>query len=265
MMAHRKGKRVVCVGDFHCGHYAGLTPPEFQGAFPHIPYYEKFTALQRECWNWYAKMLKALQPIDLLIVNGDAIDGNGVKSGGTELLTTDRRVQAEMAIECAREAKAKRIAMTCGTGYHTGNEEDWEYIIAKELKASIGSHEWFSVNGLVFDCKHHLGSSSVPHGRHTAEARDRYWNILWAERGDQPKASIFIRSHVHYHSIAGGVGWLAMTLPALQATATKYGSRRCSGTVDFGLVHFDVTPSGEYSWRCHVAELAAGKAQALTV
>jgi len=262
MAKRAKVKRVVALGDFHCGHLAGLTPPEFQGAFPHIPYYGKFVELQAECWNWYAATLASLQPIDILILNGDAIDGSGAKSGGTELITPDRRVQAEMAIECAREAKAGKIAMTFGTGYHTGNEEDWEVIIAKELGASIGSHEWIDVNGLVFDVKHHLGSSAVPHGRHTAVARDRLWNILWAERDEQPRASVFLRSHVHYHGYAGGVGWLAMTLPALQAAATKYGARRCSGTVDFGLVHFDVDTTGNYQWQLHVAELPAQKARA---
>jgi hypothetical protein len=257
-------KRVVILSDTHCGHLAGLTPPRWQGRFA-APGDEskdqKIEAVQRACWDWYAKTLASLQPIDILVFNGDAIDGRGDRSGGTELISTDRIVQMEMALAVIREAKAKHHLLTIGTGYHTGNEEDWEVQIAQRLGAKVGSHEWLDVNGLIFDFKHHLGSSSVPHGRHTASARDRLWNLLWSVNDEQPRAQVFIRSHVHYHTYCGGRNWLSMTTPALQAAGTKYGARRCSGTVDFGFVHFDVDTDGSYQWQAHLADLQAQKAQ----
>lgn len=263
LMAKKKNeaKRVVLCGDYHCGHVAGLTPPDWHGVASSRKRYHRFTELQEQCWAWYAATMTRLQPIDVLVVNGDAIDGRGDKSGGLEQITMDRDEQSLMAKECIAVAKPGRVVMTYGTGYHTGNQEDYEAKIAADVGASIGSHEWMDVNGLVFDLKHHLGSSGIPHGRHTAIARDRMWNILWAERDEQPKSSVFVRSHVHYHQHCGGVGWLAMTLPALQAAATKCGSRRCSGTVDYGLVHFDVDAEGGYEWQSHIAELPAQKAR----
>ena len=33
-------------------------------------------------WGWYCNTLADLQPIDRLIVNGDAIDGKGERQGG---------------------------------------------------------------------------------------------------------------------------------------------------------------------------------------
>jgi hypothetical protein len=141
------------------------------------------------------------------------------------------------------------------TPYHTGQEEDWEDVLAREVGAKIGAHEWVDINGLVFDVKHHVGSSQIPHGRHTAVARERLWSQLWAEREQTPKADVIIRSHVHYFDYCGGRDWLAMTTPALQGLGTKFGARRCSGTVDFGLLSFDVASRDEWSWHWHIAEL----------
>lgn len=144
------------------------------------------------------------------------------------------------------------------TGYHTGDEEDWEDAIFREVKArSIKAHNWVQVRGLVFDCKHHLGSSGVPHARATAISRERLWNILWTEHAEAPKGDVIIRSHVHYFNYAGGSNWLGMSTPALQGLGTKYGGRRCSGTVDFGFVHFDVAKDGSYTWEKHIAKIPA--------
>jgi hypothetical protein len=245
----------------HCGHVAGLTPPDYW--LRETDATRPLARLQRECWRYYAAQIKALKPIDTLLVCGDAIDGNGSRSGGTEQLTTDRHAQCDMAAECIALAEARNVVMVYGTPYHTGDAEDFEREIRRRVPVlKIGGHEWVEIDGVTFDLKHKIGSSSIPHGRHTAIARDRLWNLLWAERDEQPLAGIMLRAHDHYHALAGGAGWLAMTLPALQAAHTKYGSRQCSGTVDFGLVHFDIE-NGGYTWQAHLARLRQQRAEAL--
>jgi len=258
----RKRKRIVIISDMHSGHVVGLTPPDFwqNETGGTVPRQDKFARIQRESWEWYRSTIASLKPIDVLLVNGDCIDGRGERSGGTELLTSNRQSQVDMAVQCIKLAKASAVMMTYGTAYHTGQLEDWEDAIAERVDASIGSHEWPEVNGLVFDMKHHIGSSSIPHGRHTAIARDRLWNVLWAERERQPKARVIIRSHVHYFQAVQTADFLALTTPALQAAGTKYGGRRCSGTVDFGLIHFDVDEHGGYTWKHHQAALASESA-----
>jgi hypothetical protein len=146
------------------------------------------------------------------------------------------------------------------TPYHTGDSEDWENIIAERVDAAIGEHEWVDVEGVVFDLKHHpAGSSGIPHGRHSGVARDRLWNLIWAEKELQPKGDVFIRSHVHYHNFAGGPDWLAMTTPALQGFGSRFGARRCTGIVDFGFVTFTVN-KGTYTWQPIIAKLEEQKA-----
>lgn len=251
-------KKILVVSDFHCGHKVGLNRPEHISG-TRLPWQKANLAY----WEWFSENVAKHGPYDIIFANGDLIDGKGQKSGGVEQITTNREDQVNMAIEIIEHIPKKKgwkMVITRGTPYHAGDEEDWENKIADHFKAKIGEHEWVDVEGVVFDLKHHpAGGSSVPHGRHTAVARDRLWNVLWAEKKLQPKADIFIRSHVHYHNGAIGNGWLAMTTPALQGFGSRYGARRCSGEVDYGFVTFEVE-KGAYSWQAHIAQLEEQRA-----
>jgi len=259
-------RRGVIIADLHAGHVVGLTHPDFNPRFsPGSPFYE----LMRErtkYWNWYAETIASLQPIDFLFVNGDAIDGKGEASGGTELLTTDRNEQVNMAVAAIEECKAKNIWMAYGTGYHSGREEDWEVKIAEKVGAiKIGGEDYIDVNGLIFSCKHHLGRSESPMGRFTALARDRVWNVLWNEFSEYPRADVIVRAHVHYHSYCGGYGWLGVTCPSLMGYGSKYGTRRMSGSVDFGLLEFNVESKEKFSWQAHILKSNSQKSMLLTI
>lgn len=251
--------RLVILADTHCGHLSGLTPPAYQCA-PDAPGRRgKFASIQRAMWDWYAARLDALQPIDRLICNGDMIDGQGKRSGGTELITSDRDEQCDMAEQAIKHTRAPVVHMIYGTPYHTGQEEDWEAVLAASVGADIASHEWYDAGGIIIDCKHKVSSSIIPHGRHTGPARDALWNALWAERELQPRAQIFIRSHVHYHTYCGDPRQLIMTTPCMQAH-TKYGSRQCVGVIDLGFIVIDIEE--EYAWHAEMMDMSFMAARA---
>jgi len=244
-----KSKRVLVVADFHCGHLVGLTPPGFD-ADREPQRHREFYDMRRTIWRWFKRTVTKLAPIDILIVNGDAVDGKGQASGGTEQLYADRNDQAEMAASVIRTIDAKKVVMSYGTPYHTGQLEDWEDAVARDVGAEkIGGEDVIDVNGLIINYRHHVGRSTIPHGRFTPIAKEMLWNLLWAERGEYPKADVLIRSHVHYHVAAQSAEWLAMTTPALQGYGTKYGGRRMSGTVDIGVIVFDVKGKENYTWK----------------
>lgn len=224
-------KTVLCITDSHCGHKAGLTPPAYQTM-----------DAQAEVWDWYSQTIEPLKP-DVLLVGGDMIDGKGKRSGGTELITTDRFKQAQMATEVIDEAGCKEIIMVYGTPYHAGDEEDYESVIARTVGAFITGHAFPICNGLQFDLKHKVGSSTIPHGRATPIQKAKLWNKMWHDHNnEQPNADIILRGHVHYHEYSGNSRGLAMTLPALQGWGSKFGIRQCEGIVDTGLVWFKIRP-----------------------
>jgi hypothetical protein len=250
-------KRIVVMADTHCGHRVGLTPPAWQDSPTSGPVKRRRHAkFQKQVWDFYARTLDELQPIDDLFVVGDAVDGKGERSGGTEQLTLARTEQVDMAATCIAEAKAKKIYMIYGTAYHTGQDDDWEDLVADKVGAEISGHDWITVGKTTFDLKHHLGGSTIPHGRFTAIARDALWNLVWAADGRQPQADVIIRAHVHYFVYFGDGQKVGIVLPALQGYGSKFGIRRCSGTVSIGLVHFDVYDDGRYSWHPHLLDSA---------
>jgi hypothetical protein len=257
-------KTGVIVSDFHCGHLFGLTPPNYQISLDDDRQLGKAAEWQRKTWDWYSEQAKAIGHIDRLILNGDAIDGMGSKSGGTELITTDRRRQVQMAKACVEAFDYDAVTIIRGTAYHTGEQEDWEDVLADMLGTHAQDHAWLEYARCVIDIKHHIGSTSIPGNAPPSLGREAIWNLLWAEKQLQPRANIIIRSHLHTYCYTGQDDWLAIVTPALQGW-TKYGGRRMSKTISFGFIYFEITDKGEFLWRPHllVPTFAAAQAEQL--
>jgi len=251
----RDFKRVVFGSDMHCGHRVGLTPPDFMTfGGTSTKNSRKYFKIREALWEEYSRMIDKLKPIDIVVHNGDAVDGKGHRSGGTEIIMPEMKDQIDAATTCLQYTKARKFILTRGTAYHVSpGGEDCEDFIAEALKkdadrVKIGDHEFINVNGCIFDIKHHLGNTSVSYGKGTPIGKDQLHNDLWAIRKLQPNADVIVRSHVHNFFQCGDVRWLGLTTPALQGMGSKFGARRCSGLVDFGLVWFDVYKDGRYTW-----------------
>ena len=210
-------------------------------------------------WKFYTGAMDSLKPIDILVANGDMIEGKGESSEGVELITPDRHDQVRMAAEAIEYTEARHVRIMYGTRRHVGKEEDFESVLADSLKGmgvTVQGHAFMNVNGVNIDVKHKVGSSVIPHGRFTAIARSRMWNVIWnSEHERQPKADILIRSHVHYFGHAGGASWLGVTTPALTYNSS-YGVRECEGLVDVGMIVFDFDEKGNYEWNPILAGFA---------
>jgi len=264
----RKDYRMLLMSDLHCGHFSGLTPTEFQGKFisENISKHNKLVEVQKSMWSFFREEVKALQKekkIDICVCNGDAIDGDGWRSGGTELITTDRNKQVKMAKMAIDLVGANHNVIVAGTGYHTGNEEDFEQTLAESVNGKFESHSFLEINKQVFDIKHHCGSSTVPHGRHSPIAKEAIWAKLWSEIDMIPKPiKYLVRSHVHYYSCIQDDRMTALTTPAMQGFGSKFGSRRCSGIPTIGFLSFDIKTNGTITMRKHFADLTTQKARA---
>jgi len=247
-------KRVVAISDFHCGHRVGLTPPDYADRST-----AKWNRAQRDLWTQYARMVKQYSPVDILLVLGDVIDGRGERSGSTELITTDRLEQGKMAADCINMWKADNIVMVFGTAYHTGQKEDFETSVAEMVHANkIGGQEWVKVDNVIFDLKHHIGTSSIPHGKGTPLAKEWLWNLVWNLRREQPMVDIFLRGHTHSFDYVGNDSYLAVAMPALQGLGSKFGARIPNKRVDFGVIYFDVEGK-KYTWGWDIVAVESQK------
>lgn len=251
-------KNIVILSDLHCGSIYGLTPPEYQT-------FHK-SKEQAEAWDTYESQAKKWAEPDILVVNGDCIGGNESRQGGAECITTDRNTQVDMAVKCLEIWNAKRILMTYGTKYHVGSEaEDFEYLIAQRLKAKIEGRLFFSCEGLTFDVRHKVGSSSVPHGRGAPLLKEMMWNLIKEAEEDGPKVDVMVRSHVHYYMWIETPGRIVFSTPALQLSRGRYGSRECSGITNWGMIRLQVEKGQIIGRDISIWNLLANKPQVLKI
>ena len=265
-----KSKRVVILSDEHVGHVTGLTHPDYNITYTDDSGEDgqkrsnriKQSRRRALLWKWFAGQIERYRPFDIVINNGDLIDGRGERSGGTELLSTNPDEQCEMA-KAALDfvvGKDADLYMVYGTPYHTGSAEDWEDVVAREIKAKkIEGEGHYDINGLHFAVKHHIGNTTSAASRYTALSNAQLRQQLWALRGQQAKANVIVRSHVHRCLFAGepGTKSFAITTPGLQGLGSKYGVRKCDGLpVEFGFVVFDVKDVDQYTCLPVIASLS---------
>jgi len=255
-MANKKkaaSRSVAFPGDLHCGHVVGLTPPDWRLSCGTRASKEvkKIRRTQEEAWDKYKETCDKLKP-DVAVWMGDLIDGRGERSGGTELITTDRREQAEIAAWCIVRMGAPRNILIRGTPYHSGASEQFEDLIPamvfeiceneeRPFMAVDGphDHEQLDIGGVIFDVKHKVGASTIPHGSWTPIAREDLWQALYAEAGLMVRADWVVRAHTHTHiwggRMAGDKAKEFVSTPALQCMGSRYGRQQSSKLVDWGV------------------------------
>jgi len=248
-------KRILLIGDTHCGHYVGLTPPNWRSpeAIPQ-------RKAQEELWNWFSATIEKVAgdiPFDAAIWGGDLIDGPGRKSGGSEQITTDMGKQVQIARDVVRTVHSKEHYFIRGTAYHTGTTTDFEDQVAEIFGGNIYDELNLDVNGHMMNFKHHTSRGSTPHGSIGAK-KEKLWLDILAARGEYPKVNSIFRWHVHWWRFQGDQDGMAMTMPALQLPGSKYG-KRCAGDYTVGFVVAYIDQNGGITCKEHLADLKASK------
>jgi len=256
-------KRILVIGDTHCGHVAGLTPQKWHNRVPY-----KFLQQAEEKWDWFNNEVKSLKP-DICFILGDIIDGKNRRTGGSELITQTWQGQLEIAAEIIETIGANTNIAVFGTPYHVGDDDDFENFLTRILPnqhLKIGGHEFPKVHNIQFDLKHKIGSSTIPHGRFTPLAKSKLWNQVWKDIDGQPKADVIIRGHTHYFDYCGDNTFLAIICPALQGWGSKYGIRQCEGIINTGILWFDIYDGTNLSnlfWRWNIPVLESHKIEVM--
>jgi len=264
-------KHCIILSDLHCGHRVGLTHPKWHFTPPKEAPHQIIKQYQQEkiLWNWFAQEIKKCSKFDWALWNGDLIDGKGERSQGVELITASRDEQSEMAIEVVKTINADRNDFIYGTPYHTSNSgEDWEYQIAKEFSSGIQAEGHFDIEGLIVVAKHYIGNSSSPVSGATAIKSAMVKQLLWSEVGQQPRANLIIRSHIHRcisvsEPQRNQAGWVT---PALQGLGSRYGARQCDGVpVTFGFLELFVHSKTDWGVKAHICPFSYQKATVIKI
>lgn len=247
--------RVLLLGDLHCGHWSGLTHPDYRVKTSRN---KRWAFCEKLGWDTYLGFLEELQPIDVLLLGGDLIDGRQEKQGGQELLASSVAEQCQMAIKALRPVKPRiGVAGVYGTPYHTGKLTDDEDTIFAALKArACGDVLTVGVEEMALNLKHKIGNTNTPTGGDIALRKEMLWTQLWAQEHGIQVPNLLFRWHVHRYRKLEDVTQTIVTCPSLQMW-TSFGGRQCSGLIHWGMLAVDIEGNQVVQWHRKTLRLEA--------
>lgn len=252
----KEAKKVMIIGDTHCGHWTGLAAPQYHLKPGDDPDLERCRRVQEALWNFYEGTLKIFGSVDECIINGDCVQGDDERNRGVELIQGDRVKQADIATTCFKRVKATKFSVIGGTLAHAGDAEDYDKLVAEKLNAAGYPCTFHNVDYLpkyydvCFNVRHELRCGRQPTVQAAALRRILIDELVDVHKGYQDEPSdVLVRSHIHLYSDVAGfrIGSRCFTLPALQMRGSKIG-RKYSGSYDVGMVLFYIGPNGKEDW-----------------
>jgi len=245
-------KKVLFVGDTHCGHCKGITSPDWRIG--------EFKDVQKFGYDFILDTVKEIKP-DRIICNGDLIDGPGHKDS-TDHVTTDISRQQKMAVEFLDEIKKvnkkAEFFFTRGTPFHVKTDQENEDVIADYFKAEIQNELKLDINGLITSVKHTTSKGSTVYGSVTSNQRVNILQFLNDVLEDRTPAKFYVRSHIHEFNFVDRGHFAMLTTPAMQFAGTAYG-RRLSSFYHFGVSFMEVENANEYQVYKRLLNLKTGK------
>ena len=202
--------RVAVVSDTQVGSLFGLLPPDFTKRAGDRCEQNPGQKYLWRCWLDMCQRFRDLAP-DVLVFNGDSVDGAQQAQRGTELclpLLTDQEDAFVAAMEMLLAACPSRPALYLvqGTEYHEGKAaghlEHAGRVLNAETYFGLGTGKYsrevldLDVSGVILNFAHHISVMSGLY-RATAPDREAVWSALAGKEGKMPKADALVRSHVH--------------------------------------------------------------------
>jgi len=185
------------IADTHIGSAFGPWPPKMQLSTGGRYQLNKGQRYINKHWYTIAETMPHL---DILILNGDIIDGQQPKDMGRYVCEADPQFQARAALELLRPylAKSGKVYATEGTEYHEGEAATWAEWLAREVGAiprdSHFAWDWLLLDaaGLHLDIAHR--QSFFLRYRATGLEREMQFSAMMESTAD-----VIVRSHTHHY------------------------------------------------------------------
>ena len=203
--------------------------------------------------------------VDLVVYNGEPIDGANKKQLGNQSWTTNLEDGMLDFMKLDKHFKRKDCLFTRGSGYHTQVDgTNVEEILANRMGAlkykawgGEGYSDAFanvSIYGKVFNFSHHIGYSKSMAYRSTALAREMA--NLHFEDDKLGHIDVAVRSHVHYFWHNESVNRHGIITPAWKFPDYHLFRGGVAGTTpDIGFVTCTVEPNGELSFKKYIKQI----------
>jgi len=252
---------IIALSDMHVGSAFGIFPQDFVLSVGSVATLNVGQEYLLECWN--DMLTRIPKRFDVLVLNGDIVDGQQPKQMARELTEPDPAFQVRAAIQLLQPLakRAKKVFVTRGTSYHVGQGHEFEEHLAELLKAerqgNSYTRDWLllDVGGARMDFAHH--TSHMIRYRTSALSREIQFSFLLNAWKD---CDLIVRSHIHHYIQVNTEGKIAITTPGWQlqpgyAKRSKYPHRMFPKYL--GAVQISVWPDRKQGARQHSEEFIA--------
>ncbi len=261
----KSSKTILNLADVHDGATTSVCSPE-----PYINDLNttfKPNKLQKALYDIWESIPDSLskKKTDLIVINGEPVDGANKKGLGQQSWTTNLWDQSEDFMKLMKVHRYDNILFTRGSGYHVQIDgTNIEEIIAKQMNAlkykaygGEGATDYYAfveAYGKMFNFTHHVGFNKWAAYRTTALAREMAGMVF--ENNKLHKSDVIVRSHVHYFVHVEFVNTHGCTTPAWKFPDGHLFRGGVAGTTpDIGAVEFIIEPNGEVIVKKHITEV----------
>lgn len=239
-------KRVLILSDTHVGSEVGLCPSRIvlNNGTPR-EYVYKANEVQEIIDSNFKRIIKEVGAPDILVLNGDTIDGYNDKAHGLGEITTDLNEQVKMAKTCLSSIKAKKVYVTKGSNYHTGSNFNCDQAVADALHGEYRTTLKLNVANVILHFAHKLGNSKRTSTKATAIMGQLQESLVKSPYQD---IDILVRSHVHYYLSINYGYKCAVVTPALKSVDNfvRETDEIVLGGTSLGAVYVDCTKGNYY-------------------
>jgi predicted phosphodiesterase len=215
-------KKVLLLSDMHVGSKWGLWPPNFKAKSARSNEIEDIpqNAVNKAIWQHWLKMLATLkkEKPDIIILNGDLIEGDQRKEKGRGLVTPELFQQCAACIAILKTLPKVPMYFTAGTDYHQlpdGISAD--LYIADQMGGEYGDELVIEDCGLRIFARHTIGTSQGSwQYMTTAPAKEQMLLYLNQASDKYGKIDIAVFSHRHQFVSAQFSSGIALITPCWQ-------------------------------------------------
>jgi hypothetical protein len=155
---------------------------------------------QKRLFRLWKEVVHKVGSVDIMVINGDAVDGPNKRGMGIGAWTTDLGLQAQTAADLCKMFEVKKYIVTQGSGYHVAENLSADAHVAQLLGADFGTEIALNLKEekIRLHFSHQIGVSQASWQYRTTPIARELVSALLNEK-EYGKFHGVIRSHAHYY------------------------------------------------------------------
>jgi hypothetical protein len=240
------------IGDVHAGSDSAVSPAEIELDSGNVI---SANEVQLALLHEFEKMCDTVGKVDLLILNGDLVDGQNYIGKGKGILTSDMARQVDTAVEVISNINFRKVVGCSGTPYHVERNPNLDKMVIEKLGGVCLDEVSITVEETRIYANHRT-SIRMNGNRAQSITTDMIMSELNAESFGK-KVDVIFKSHAHYYMCVDNSRTLGFVCPCWKGR-DEY-ARSATSPFSFlphiGYIVLDVESDGSFSWFREIKQL----------